>query len=75
MNYGKTIIQERYVSESERQNRNGKHRKETQSTDERQNLEIDGEILVSSPYETDNLNLRGHSPSNIPTGRTGIGAN
>lgn len=75
MNYGKTIIQERYVSESERQNRNGKQRKETQSTDERQNLEIDGEILVSSPYETDNLNLRKHSPPNNPTGRTGIGAN
>ena len=66
-------FQERYVSESKGQNRNGKHRKKTQSTDKRQNREIDGEILVSSAYETDNLNLREHSPSYNPTGGTGIG--
>lgn len=75
MNYGKTIIQERYVSESKGQNRNGKQRKKTQSTDKGQNLKITRKILVPFACKTDNLNLREHSPSNNPTGRTGIGAN
>jgi hypothetical protein len=62
-----------YESESERQNINGKQGKNIESGDPQKDFKESRKILVPTPYETDNLNLREHSPSYNPTGGTGIG--